>query len=266
MINGLVVTTMTDMGPFPLLNLSELPEDTTVKLSVIGMTILSMGAGTVAEKQHYRLHGSIPVPDTPTLEALAMSFTVIPTDTKDIRIDQHGRESTIWLLFDSKMRDEIFQRHSAIEATLKTEAVGIREENVLSNPTIMKRVLSRIQDVSQSTEIIEPVSPEKEPVYLPSKGGLEFFHVNNQGELLELPINGSLTQYPILIICNLVIKRIILLKMTEDVSQRQFFLASKHASNLNSSRFKNAMEIRDVQDPLEREMILEKLGVILETV
>jgi hypothetical protein len=266
MINGLVVTTMTDMGPFPLLNLSELPEDTTVKLSVIGMTILSMGAGTVAEKQHYRLHGSIPVPDSPTLEALAMSFTVIPTDTKDIRIDQHGRESTIWLLFESRMRDEIFQRHSAIEATLKTEAIGIREENALSNPTRMNRILNRIQDVSQSAEIIELVSPEIQPTFLPSKGGLEFFRVDPEGELIEAPIDSTLIQYPILIICNLVIKRIILLKMKENVSQRQFFLASKHASNLNASRFKNAMEIRDVQDPLEREMILEKLGVILETI
>ena len=85
---------MTDMGPYPLLNLSPISEDTTVKLSVIGMTILSMGAGTVAEKQHHRLHGSIPIPDSPDLEALAMSFTVSPIQTKDVRIDEYG--DTIW--------------------------------------------------------------------------------------------------------------------------------------------------------------------------
>ncbi len=98
MIEGLIVTTMTDRGPFPVLNLSSVSEDTAEKLSVIGMTILFMGAGTVAERQHHRLHGSIPIPDSPNLEALAMSFPVSPIETIDVRIDQHGRESTIWLL------------------------------------------------------------------------------------------------------------------------------------------------------------------------
>jgi hypothetical protein len=44
MIEGLIVTTMTDRGPFPVLNLSSVSEDTAEKLSVIGMTILFMGA------------------------------------------------------------------------------------------------------------------------------------------------------------------------------------------------------------------------------
>ena len=55
MIEGLIVTTMTDRGPFPVLNLSSVSEDTAEKLSVIGMTILFMGAGTVAERQHHRI-------------------------------------------------------------------------------------------------------------------------------------------------------------------------------------------------------------------
>lgn len=194
-----------------------------------------------------------------------MSFTVTPTSTQDIRIDQHGRESTIWLLFESRLRDEIFQRHSAIEAALKSETISIREENALSNPQIMTRILDRIRSVTQSTETPEPVSPEERPVFLPTKGGLEFYRVDPEGELLEVALNSALVQYPILIICNLVIKRIILLKMKDDVSQRQLFIAGKHATNLNSSRFKNSFRIRDVQDPMERDFLLEKLGVILET-
>jgi hypothetical protein len=35
-------------------------------------------------------------------------------------------------------------------------------------------------------------------------------------------------------------------------------------SNINTNRFKNEFSIRDVQDPMEREMILEKIGIILK--
>ena len=115
MFSGLIVTTMGDRGPYPVLNLSSLPEDTAENLSVVGMTILFMGAGTVTERQHYRLHGSLPIPNSPDLEALAMSFTVSPTETTDIRIDQHGRESTIWLLFNSTNRATILQMHQVIK-------------------------------------------------------------------------------------------------------------------------------------------------------
>ncbi len=259
MISGLIVTTMTDMGPFPLLNLSPIEEDTTVKLSVIGMTILSMGAGTVAEKQHYRLHGSIPIPDSPNLEALAMSFTVAPTQTDDVRIHQHGRESTIWLLFDSKDRDRIFLLHTTIEKALKEEIRTIHIEDNLTDPTIMERILSRIKKISISEEI---PSYQETPYYIPERGGLEFFTINTEGELITLKQSDELTAYPVLILINGVIKRILLIKLDDSAPQRLMFLAGRSASNINSNRFKNSFTIRDVSDPIEREIILEKIGTI----
>lgn len=258
MISGLIVTTMTDMGPFPLLNLSPIGEDTTVKLSVIGMTILSMGAGTVAEKQHYRLHGSIPIPDSPNLEALAMSFTVTPTQTDDIRIDQHGRESTIWLLFDSKDRDRIFLQHALIEKALKEEIQTIYIEDNLTDPTIMERILKRIKEISSSEIPAKLVTP----YYVPEKGGLEFCTINTDGELITLKHTDDLTAHPVLILINGVIKRILLIKLDDSTPHRLMFLAGRSASNLNSTRFKNEFTIRDVTDPIERELILEKIGTI----
>ncbi|MFX1505399.1 MAG: hypothetical protein ACFFDC_04705 [Promethearchaeota archaeon] len=258
MISGLIVTTMTDMGPFPLLNLSPIGEDTTVKLSVIGMTILSMGAGTVAEKQHYRLHGSIPIPDSPNLEALAMSFTVAPTQTDDIRIDQHGRESTIWLLFDSKDRERIFLQHATIEKALKEEIETIYIEDNLTDPTIMERILRRIKEISSSDIPIETRTPS----YIPERGGLEFCTINTEGELITLKPSDDFTIHPVIILINGVIKRILLIKLDDSVPQRLMFLAGRTASNLNTNRFKNEFTIRDVTDPIEREMILEKIGTI----
>ncbi|MFX1282055.1 MAG: hypothetical protein ACFFB5_00305 [Promethearchaeota archaeon] len=257
MISGLIVTAMTDMGPYPVLNLSPISEDTTVKLSVIGMTILSMGAGTVAEKQHYRLHGSIPIPDSPTLEALAMSFTVTPTKTSDVRIDQHGRESTIWLLFESKDRNRIFLQHSSIEKALKEEISTIHIEDNLSDPTIMNRILDRIKEMLSTAEI-----PTETPYYIPERGGLEFYTINADGDLIELETSVDLSAYSILMVINAVVKRIFLIKLDDSTPQRLMFLAGRSASNLNVNRFKNEFTIRDVSDPIERDMILEKIGII----
>ena len=258
MISGLIVTAMTDMGPFPVLNLSPISEDTTVKLSVIGMTILSMGAGTVAEKQHYRLHGSIPIPDSPSLEALAMSFTVAPTHTSDVRIDQHGRESTIWLLFESKDRDRVFRQHTAIEKALKEEISTIYIEDNLSDSTIMNRILTRVKEITQ-------IPSEEEvptPYYISERGGLEFYTINKEGDLITLETSSDLTAHPVLILINSVVKRIFLIKLNDSVPQRLAFLAGRSASNLNTNRFKNEFTIRNVSDPIEREMILEKIGII----
>lgn len=261
-IFGLIVTAMTDMGPFPVLNLSEIEEDTTVKLSVIGMTILSMGAGTVAEKQHYRLHGSIPIPDSPSLEALAMSFTVAPTQTSDVRIDQHGRESTIWLLFESKDRDRVFHKHSAIEKALKEEISTIHIEDNLSDPTIMNRILSRIKEISQVTSTEELTAVGETPSYIPERGGLEFYTIDTESNLVKLEPTSDLADHSVLILINSIVKRIFLIKLNDSAPQRFMFLASRSASNLNTNRFKNEFAIRNVSDPIERELILEKIGII----
>jgi hypothetical protein len=266
MISGLIVTTMTDIGPYPLLNLSSISEDTTVKLSVIGMTILSMGAGTVAERIHYRLHGSIPIPDSPTLEALAMSFTVTPTETNDIRIDQHGRESTIWLIFESKNREEVFLRHRSIEAILREEAKAIREENELANPTIMKRLLTRIKDITEDSVIAAGETLVEPPHYVAERGGLEFYTIDEAGNLITLEPNAYLTIHSVLILVNRIIKRIFIIKLEDTIPQRFMFLAGRTATNLNSNRFKSEFNIRNVTDPLEREMILEKIGIIQKIV
>jgi len=266
MISGLIVTTMTDMGPYPLLNLSTISEDTTVKLSVIGMTILSMGAGAFAEKQHYRLHGSIPIPDSPNLEAIAMSFTVTPTETSDTRINLYGRESTVWLLFDSKDREQIFVRHTLIESALKKETKAIHRENDLSNPEIMRNILDRMKEISKSPGIPALPTPEKPSYYISETVGLEIYTVDDGGELITLETKSDLTTYSILIVCNTVIKKIFLMKLKEKVSQRHMFFAGRSASNLNIKRFKNEFTIRDITDPLEIEMLLEKVGLIQKIV
>jgi hypothetical protein len=265
MIEGLIVTTMTDRGPFPVLNLSSLSEDTAEKLSVIGMTILFMGAGTVAERQHHRLHGSIPIPDSPNLEALAMSFTVSPIETIDVRIDQHGRESTIWLLFESEKRETIFKVHRLIEKALQEETKIIKNESDLSNPEIMDGILKRIKNITDSPDLTTVVMDQVEPSIIVERGGLEFFTVNSEGELREIDPRVELASSSVLIMINTILKRIFVIRLKDSIPHRLMFLASTSVSNINTNRFKNEFSVRDVQDPMEREMLLEKIGIVLET-
>jgi hypothetical protein len=264
MIEGLIVTTMTDRGPFPVLNLSSVSEDTAEKLSVIGMTILFMGAGTVAERQHHRLHGSIPIPDSPNLEALAMSFPVSPIETSDLRIDQHGRESTIWLLFDSEKREIIFRAHRVIEKALQEETRKITYEKDLSNPEIMDIILKRIKNIIDSPDLTTVIMESVEPVNIVERGGLEFFSVDTEGKMNEIDPRVELSSCSVLILVNTILKRIFLIRLKETIPHRLIFLASTAMSNINTNRFKNEFSVRDVQDPMEREMILEKIGIILK--
>jgi hypothetical protein len=264
MIEGLIVTTMTDRGPFPVLNLSSVSEDTAEKLSVIGMTILFMGAGTVAERQHHRLHGSIPIPDSPNLEALAMSFPVSPINTTDIRIDQHGRESTIWLLFESENREFVFTLHREIEKALQEETSKIITEEDLSNPELMNIILKRIRSitdaVSKTTVVIEPVKSSN----IVERGGLEFFTIDTEGQLHEIDPKVDLASCSILIMINTLLKRIFIIRIKDSIPHRLVFLASASVSNVNTNRFKNEFSVRDVQDPMEREMLMERIGIILK--
>lgn len=255
---------MGDRGPYPLLNLSNIPEDTAENLSVIGMTILFMGAGTLAERQHYRLHGSLPIPNNPNIEALAMSFTVSPTETTDIRIDQHGRESTIWILFNSINRERIFQLHPVIERTLQEETKKIKDEKDLSDPEKMQIILTRIKQISESPDSHISIPDSAEPSYVHEKGGLEFFTVNTEGDLIEINLQADLESLSVLILVNTLLNRIFLIELKDSISQHLMFHAGASASNINTNRFKNRFSIRNVSDPMEREMILEKIGVIQE--
>ncbi len=261
MFSGLIVTTMGDRGPYPLLNLSSIPEDTAENLSVIGMTILFMGAGILAERQHYRLHGSLPIPNSPDVEALAMSFIVSPTHTKDLRIDQHGRETTIWLLFESTKREQVFNLHREIESALKEETEQIKNEEDLTDSDKMGAILSRMKNITESPELYSSLPDKVEPLDIVEKGGLEFFTVSPEGELLTVDPKVDMNTLQVLILVNTILKRIFLIKLKNNMPQRLLFLAGTSASNINTNRFKNRFTIRDVTDPMEREMILETIGV-----
>ncbi len=52
---------------------------------------------------------------------------------------------------------------------------------------------------------------------------------------------------------------ILKLSLSKDISERYAYLAGRAANRMNVERLRNAFKIRDVDDPIEINMILEKI-------
>ena len=90
---GLVCTAVMDMGPEVLYNLSEIDDSTTQMLAIQALTMISMGEGSRG------LHGPIPVPHTPGLQAFIYTFFAPALDSEDERVRKHGRQYAFFLIF-----------------------------------------------------------------------------------------------------------------------------------------------------------------------
>ncbi|MFW9995302.1 MAG: hypothetical protein ACFFD4_24915 [Candidatus Odinarchaeota archaeon] len=261
---GFIITTFAEAGPVPVIAITSLDEMTITKLSIVGMTITSMGSGLI-DQSHYRLHGPIPVPDTPAFEAFTMTFSVEAPDSPDIRVVQSGKLSNAWLIFDVNHRNELFSLHRRIESVLASEIRNIRYERELDDQKNMKRIFDKIQQLTREAPLAVPATVE-----LPSQREqikpIYFYMVNQQGEL-EPIISGSqveLTSYPLLVIVNTVLKQIFVLKNREDIPRRLVFLSSRAASNLNAQQWKNEFQIRDISDPFESKILIDKASILLK--
>ena len=125
----------------------------------------------------------------------------------------------------------------------------------------MGAILSKMKIITESPEPPYSIPDQAEPVEIVEKGGLEFFTVDSEGELITVDPQDDMRDLQVLILVNTILKRILLIKIKNDMPQRLLFLAGTSASNINTNRFKNTFTIRDVSDPMEREMILENIGV-----
>ena len=94
---GLVCTAVMDVGPEVLFNLSEVEENITHMLAIQALTMISMGSGSEG------MHGPIPVPHSPELQALVYTFFAPAPDSKDERVRRSGRHYAMFLLFSKSL-------------------------------------------------------------------------------------------------------------------------------------------------------------------
>lgn len=268
-INGLLVTIFSDEGPIPVFNTSTLNEVVALKLSVVGMTILSLGYGGdgVYEKRHYRLHGPIPVPDTADLEAIAMSFKVSTDNTIDTRVDHYGRESTLFIIFFSSYRKEIIAMHDKIEITLKEFLTTITTESDIDRPEFISSISDTINQLFEKEIIPIPNDQQKvisipndqQKVVIQQNNGFRLYLVNSEGILTLLDEYNQIQTADILVFVNTLTKTIFNLSIKQNVSQQKRFLAAKAISQLNMNQYKSEYQVRTITDDFEVNFYLEKI-------
>jgi hypothetical protein len=264
-IDGLMLSIIDDMGPDPVLNLSSLDELTTHKLSIVGMTILSMGLGSpeIFKKRYYRLHGPIPVPDFSKVEALCVPFNVsADLGTNDSRVEFHGRECTLWYLFDSNFRKEIISIHGIIEKVTKEILRPFKSESQLDNKEIFVNLLNSVKEIEFDNRIDQKSNLEENLQFSIDNTAFGFYSINNQGFICPVIDLNNIQNLDVLLLTDLIEERINVMKLNPIANKRRMFLAGRAASKLNSSKLKNAFKIRDIEDDIEIQMMLQKIDQI----
>lgn len=263
-IDGIMLSIAGDMGPDPILNLSSLDDLTSLKLSIVGMTVISMGLGSknVRKKRHYKMHGPIPVPDS-NYEALCVPFNVHPDlGTKDNRIEAHGRECTLWYLFSSNKRRTILSRINQIETITRDVLLPFKNESELRNESVFIELLNKIQELefngfTQTKQIIDNTIN-----YTIENSSFGFFTIDKEGNSIPIYDFRDISDLDVLIMADLSKKQLNVMKLKNKITKTRMYLAGKAASKLNIEKLKREFTVRKIYDELEMEMLLQKIEQI----
>lgn len=173
---GLVCTAVQDIGPDVLFNHSEVAEGITHMLAIQALTMVSMGTGSTG------MHGPIPVPHTPELQALVYTFFAPAPDSEDERVRRSGRQYAIFLLFSEGFHytDQITaytadfireqtEGHPITDATMASLHERLQASIIFSVDTIkllqnqVTSLSTRIQELESIHEQIEEIVNEAVP-------------------------------------------------------------------------------------------------------
>lgn len=267
-IDGLVVSIFSDSGPVPILNLSQLDEVTTQKLSIVGITILSMGLNTVEmrDKREFILLGPIPVPDSLDSSVLCIFFTVRPDlGTQDPRIIEFGRVCNLWILFKTEDREKIFSQYKVIEKTATEKLVTIINESELKED-LFKDLLNTLQKQQfriESDQISEKDLPKQITSELLNYG---FFTINEEEATIPVRDLNNLSNLSNLIQIDMKNKNILVLKLKPDISQRKMFIVGRAASQLNLEMLKSEFNVQKINDKIEVDFQLNKIQNLIRKI
>lgn len=141
LFEGILLSVMSDTGPFPEINLTKLDETTAMKLAISLLTALGLGE---SQDQLNQLHGSFPVPGRKEL-ALAYPFMISGARSDDPRIREHGRYCTLFLLFYKENKSQVLSQYETIEQILGN-AVKTLESQADLTPELLQQVHSFVED------------------------------------------------------------------------------------------------------------------------
>jgi hypothetical protein len=261
LLEGLTVSVFTDDGPELLINLSDLDEVVTQKLSIVGITILSMGFTTVEERdmRDYKLFGPFPLPESNAYSVLSVFFNVKPDmGSKDIRISQFGRTGNLWIVFHNKNRDLVFRKFREIENIAVEFIKKIKNESELKEDLFkqLKSSLDQIESEKEKEEVHKDTIPEEISSELINYG---FYTISEDESVIPVKDIKSIAELDALIQIDIKNKNITVLKLKENVSQRVMFLAGRAASHLNLENLKSEFKIVKLNDKFDVDFHLKRL-------
>ncbi len=192
LFHGLIVSIMDDDGPKCVLNASELDETAILRMTVAGMTAFGMGEGSTHLN---KLHGPLPIPEHPTMSYLAYYFRLSGRDSGDPRIRQFGRDAAIFLIFDNRLRNEIFDLYIDIERAfqnalnLQVTYKELIESSILLN--VIERIKREIHAHQREKSLVSVTAGDKlkkkeQPMFVASTSTINQKIDEDIKELLEI--------------------------------------------------------------------------------
>ena len=264
-IEGLMVSILSDNGPQTVYNLSSLDEITAQKLSILGMTIILMGSGDSDDRKrrYFKIHGPIPVPDMYIFETLCLPFNVnADLGTGDARIGIHGREYMLWFLFNTSNREQALSNVKEIEEITKDHIKFLRTESQLIDEKIYVSLLEKIQKLYINIDNISIQTPDSIQPYKLEYGQYGIFTISSSGTIIPVFEYNSIHSLDVLIVVNIIEKRINILKINPKLSQQIIYNVNHIKNRYNSEKFKSEFKIRNITDELEVQLIMDKISNI----
>ena len=111
--NGIVIGLFDDDGPVARYHNTRISKDVRNKMVVHGMSAVHGG-----EDMLFGLFGPLPMFECKNLRYVIYSFKVKATNTKDIRIAEHGRVCSIFLILRENQEISVLNHHLTIEKLL----------------------------------------------------------------------------------------------------------------------------------------------------
>ncbi|OLS16700.1 MAG: hypothetical protein HeimC3_52100 [Candidatus Heimdallarchaeota archaeon LC_3] len=166
-LDGLILSYLSDLGPIPIINLSPYDQTVTQKLSILGMSIILMGTGSpeIRTKRYMKIHGPIPLPYNPTHEVLCIPFNLqADFGSEDDRIVSFGRECILWFIYNIKKRNQIFSNSKYIEDITKECISTFKFESDLNDVTEFIKLF----DILKETDYSKTRAVERKIIEMPS--------------------------------------------------------------------------------------------------
>ncbi|RLI69781.1 hypothetical protein DRO91_07515 [Candidatus Heimdallarchaeota archaeon] len=235
---GIVLGIFEDIGPIPKYSHTRIPKEIVSHMVVHGMSAVHGDKDNLIG-----LFGPLPVFAKKDLRYLIFSFVVTASNTKDVRIAEHGRVCSIFLILKESQERTILNNHLTIEKILQDFITSHwKKETDITKSSLLE--LYR--------KINERVLVKEIRAFSYGKGGL-----------IEFEDPQQMLKEGILIIIDLKVKKAYLFLPKELFDSKTRISAIKKIEELNQREYGSQLKIIKYRDYLKFKKILDKHNIQL---